>query len=254
MSILDVTYGFSDLSQFLRIALDLANYLTRTSPENAITLIRWTSDRYIASAERKRQTVATRLIFSQLNTLLALLRLESEKNVSLVEIRSAVYHEIPVIHELNFLVLLVRAGKFSEAIFLIKELAPIFLEQKGDPRLLLAYYELACLANLGGHEYSRALDILDSGYKLCSTLDRTSLQVRRFITFFEKVIEIFDELPAGQKTLVNGIPLDSLIVPGLIFDKDFLSEKFSTNPLSVLVEMSFQDVLQAEVPTDWLSS
>jgi hypothetical protein len=214
---------------------DFAKNTMEKFPELALELIKYATDIYHEKNKQGGQTIATKLAFSRLKMQAAQIRLRLGR-YSLFDVRSELFHNIPVIQELNFIIILIKTKNYLKATLFLTELAPLFIGERIDSRLALPFYELACLGYLGQKQYSKALEALDHGYALCQKLSKTSFQAVRYITFFEKIIKLFED--SQQSTEGIQLPeIEQLIVPGYIFDKAFLTHEMCPDPNGILVEL-----------------
>ena len=74
------------------------------------------------------------------------------------------------------------------------------------------------------------------GKRACATVGGglTSFQAIRYITFFEKIIKLFETSETNQNIDIGKI--EDLIVPGYIFDQIFLHESMCPDQEGILVE------------------
>lgn len=230
----EVTSKFAELGQALDIAQDYAKKTMKTYPDHTFKFISYVTSVYHERMKTQPQTITTRLAYSRLRMQAANILLE-KKDRSLANIRALLYHPIPVIHELNFIIVLIKNKHYLKATLFLTDLAPLFVGDRIDVRLALPYYELACLGYLGQKSYSKAFEALDRGYSLVQKLPKTSFQAVRFLTFFEKVIALFDKSNEGQR--IDIPDLEALFVPGYIFDKIFLSQEYAPDIDAILVEL-----------------
>lgn len=242
MSLLfDVTRQFTDLSHALDLIQDFSKQLKDSYPKEALEVINQTVEIYRKTSIEKL-TIATRFAFSRLKMQAATLRLEYFKSISLADIRAELYHPIPIIHELNFIIVLIKTKNYLKANLFLAELEPLFsVSNRVDIRLALPYYELATLGHLGQNQKYQALEALDHGYELAAQLPKLSFQATRFMTFFEKVMHLFESIDKSETTSFN---VEDLIVPGYIFDKIFLHTSMAPDPDSILVEFETPNVIE----------
>ena len=243
MALMDITNNFEELNYVLTLALNYASNLAKTKPDLVVPFIEQVIKLYKESNKAcKTKSIATRIAYSKLKMFLAQYRLEVLKDQNFADVRNIVFHNIPIIQELNFIVVLIKAKRYMKAAMFLQDISMLFIMNRVDPRLILPYYELVCLSNLGAGPtyYATALDALEKGYKISQTLPETTIQSSRFITLFEKVIGIFKS--GDDKSESNIVPpetlnIDELKVPGVIFDYIFLYEDNCSDPEGILVEM-----------------
>ena len=239
LSLIDITNNFDELNFFLTLALDYATNLALRKPEFVVPFIEKVMTNYKQSNKPcKTKSIATRIAYSKLNMFLAQYRFEVLKDQNFADVRNIVFHNIPIIQELNFIVVLIKAKRYIKAVMFLQDISMLFIMNRVDPRLILPFYELVCLSNLGAgpNYYANALDALEKGYKITQTLPETTIQSSRFITLFEKVIAIFK---SDDSTVVQpeSLDIEKLKVPGVIFDYIFLYEDNCADPEGILVEM-----------------
>ena len=242
-TLIDITYQFDELNYFLTLSLDYATNLALNQPDYVVPFIEKVITLYKASKKQcKTRSIATRLAYSRLKMFLAQFRLEVLKDQNFADVRNLVFHSIPIIQELNFIVVLIKAKRYLKATMFLQDISMLFVMNRVDPRLILPFYELVCLSNLGAgpNFYATALDALEKGYKITQTLPETTIQSSRFITLFEKVVSIFKpETDHGESVIVQpeNLDIEELKVPGVIFDYIFLYEDNCADPEGILVEM-----------------
>ena len=243
LSLMDIATNFEELNYFLTLALDYAKNLALKRPDTVVPFIEQVISLYKASDKAcKTKSIATRIAYSKLKMFLAQYRLEILKDQNFADVRNIVFHNIPIIQELNFIVVLIKAKRYMKAAMFLQDISMLFIMNRVDPRLILPFYELMCLSNLGSgaNNYATALDALEKGYKISQTLPETTIQSSRFITLFEKVITIFksDSEDDGSAVIQpENLDIDTLKVPGVIFDYIFLYEDNCPDPEGILVEM-----------------
>ena len=243
MSLLDITNNFEELNYVLTLALDYASTLAKRKPDFVVPFIEQVIKIYKESDKAcKTKSIATRIAYSKLKMFLAQYRLEVLKDQNFADVRNIVFHNIPIIQELNFIVVLIKAKRYMKAAMFLQDISMLFIMNRVDPRLILPYYELVCLSNLGAGPtyYATALDALEKGYKISQKLPETTIQSSRFITLFEKVIAIFKtdkNNPDSKIIQPENLNIDELKVPGVIFDYIFLYEDNCSDPEGILVEM-----------------
>lgn len=243
LTLIDVTIKFEELNFFLTLALDYAEILSKKKPDAVVPFIEKVLNLYKESDKAcKTKSIATRIAYSKLKMFLAQYRLEVLKDQNFADVRNIVFHSIPIIQELNFIVVLIKAGRYMKAAMFLQDISMLFIMNRVDPRLILPFYELMCLSNLGAgpNNYATALDALEKGYKITQTLPESTIQSSRFITLFEKVITIFkSDGETGDSKVVQpeSLDIDTLKVPGVIFDYIFLYEDNCPDPEGILVEM-----------------
>ncbi|MHA2365478.1 MAG: hypothetical protein ACXAC7_16090 [Candidatus Hodarchaeales archaeon] len=234
-SLLDMAIQFEDLSHALELTLGFAKRIRNKFPELVTELVQKTLDVYHNAPQP--QPVSTRLAFSRLKMYLAQLQLEINET-PLDEIRNMVFHCLPIIHELNFIVILIKAKQYMKASLFLQELSPLFESKKlTDITLALPYYELTCLANLGTKMFPASLEALEKGYQIAQQLPRTSVQATRFLTLFEKVIGFFDSNQGNEMAMSITTDLKEFKIPGVIFDKIFLDSSICKDHDGILVEI-----------------
>lgn len=230
-ALLDATARFDDLSHALNIASDFARTVRDEQPELVPQIIEKALTIYQAGP--MPQPIATRMAYSKLRMYLAQFRLEYVKDIMLADVRATVYHSIPIIQELNFILVLIKAKRYLKASLFLKEIAPLFeVQGRVDVRIALPFFELTCLANLGAKTYAPALEALDRGYAIAQQLPKATHQASRFITLFEKVVKFFDTKNEGDEPNV-----EELKVPGVIFDLIYLHTEYCPDPEGILVEV-----------------
>jgi hypothetical protein len=234
ISLFDVTSKFADLSHCLDIAQDFAKKTKDLFPDETLVFINHAVGVYQSKSKKTRQTIATRLAFSRLKMQAATLQLEHKKEYNLANVRAELFHNIPIVQELNFIIVFIKTENYLKATLFLSDLAPLFVGDRLDSRLTLPYYELACLGYLGQKQYSKALEALDKGYSLCQKLPKSSFQAVRYITFFEKIIKLFETTESDENIEIKNL-LD-LIIPGYIFDQIFLHESMCPDQDGILVE------------------
>ncbi|MFW9928392.1 MAG: hypothetical protein ACFFD1_03290 [Candidatus Thorarchaeota archaeon] len=174
MTLFDVTCQFDDLSHSLDLAQDFAKKTKERYPDQTLNFINYAVEVYRDASKKRSQTIATRLAFSRLKMQAATIRLEEKKDINLADVRAELYHTIPVIQELNFIVVLIKTENYLKATLFLTDLSSLFLGDRMDSRLTLPFYELACLAYLGQKQYAKALEALDQGYKMVQKLPKSS--------------------------------------------------------------------------------
>lgn len=231
-SILDMAIQFEDLSHTLDLILDFVKKVRSKFPNVVQPIIEQTLEIY--NKRPHPQPVATRMAYSRLKIYLAQFRLEYVRDINLSDIRANVFHCIPIIQELNFITILIKAKQYRKASLFLTEISPLF-EIQGQMNILIAlpFYELTCLANLGINSFKIALNALDKGKELLQRYQDKS-RVSRFITLFEKVITYFEKNPGLDH---SDHIVDELKLPGVIFDKIFLHSSYCIDPEGVLVEL-----------------
>ncbi|OLS28140.1 MAG: hypothetical protein HeimC3_01010 [Candidatus Heimdallarchaeota archaeon LC_3] len=234
-SLFDVTSKFADLSHCLDIAQDFAKKSKDKFPKETLDFIGNSLNVFKSTSKEGRHTIATRLAYSRLKMQAATLQLEHKKEYSLANVRAELFHSIPLIQELNFIIVLIKTENYLKATLFLVDLEPLFVGNKLDSRLALPYFELACLGYLGQKQFSKSLESLEKGYALCQKMSKSSFQAIRYITFFEKVIKLFESTEDNENIIIP--PFSELIVPGYIFDKIFLDKEFSPDSDSILVEL-----------------
>jgi hypothetical protein len=243
LSLMDITNQFDELNFVLGIGLDFATNLAKKKPEFVVPFVEKIMQIYRESDKQcKTKSIATRIEYSKLKMFLAQFRLEVLKDQNFADVRNLVYHSIPIIQELNFIVVLIKAKRYIKATMFLQDISMLFIMNRVDPRLILPFYELVCLSNLGAGPsyYATALDALEKGYKITQTLPELTIQSSRFITLFEKVIGNFKSPENKGETKVvqpENLDIDKLKVPGVIFDYIFLYEDNCADPEGILVEM-----------------
>lgn len=243
LTLMDIANNFDELNYFLTLTLDFATNLSNTKPDFVVPFIEKAMTLYKESDKPcKTRSIATRIAYSKLKMFLAQFRLEVLKDQNFADVRNIVYHNIPIIQELNFIVVLIKAKRYIKATMFLQDISMLFIMNRVDPRLILPFYELVCLSNLGAgpNYYATALEALEKGYKITQTLPESTIQSSRFITLFEKVVSIFKSPEAkGGSEIVQpeNLDIDSLKVPGVIFDYIFLFEDNCPDPEGILVEM-----------------
>ncbi len=243
LSLIDITNNFDELNYVLTLALDYATNLAKMKPDFVVPFIEKVITTYKQSNKAcKTKSIATRIAYSKLKMFLAQYRLEVLKDQNFADVRNIVFHNIPIIQELNFIVVLIKAKRYLKAVMFLQDISMLFIMNRVDPRLILPFYELVCLSNLGAGPtyYAIALDALEKGYKITQTLPETTIQSSRFITLFEKVIAIFKSDDNGKESKIvqpENLDIETLKVPGVIFDYIFLYEDNCADPEGILVEM-----------------
>lgn len=243
LSLMDITNQFDELNYVVTLALDFATNLATRKPDMVVPFIEKVMNQYKASTKPcKTRSIATRIAYSKLKMFLAQFRLEVLKDQNFADVRNLVFHNIPIIQEMNFIVVLIKAKRYIKATMFLQDISMLFMMNRVDPRLILPYYELVCISNLGAGPtyYSTALDALEKGYKITQTLPEVTIQSSRFITLFEKVISIFKSTDNKNNTKIvqpESLDINSLKVPGVIFDYIFLYEDNCPDPEGMLVEM-----------------
>ncbi len=243
LSLMDIATNFEELNYFLTLSLDYAENLAKKKPDSVVPFIEQVLSMYKESDKAcKTKSIATRIAYSKLKMFLAQYRLEVLKDQNFADVRNIVFHNIPIIQELNFIVVLIKAKRYMKAAMFLQDISMLFIMNRVDPRLILPFYELMCLSNLGAgpNYYATALDALEKGYKITQTLPETTIQSSRFITLFEKVISIFKSDSEDEGSAVvqpENLDIDELKVPGVIFDYIFLYEDNCSDPEGILVEM-----------------
>ena len=243
--LLEITQRFDDLGLFIDLALDYAKIIAIKRPETTVSFLNLVINNYKNSDKpSKTRSIATRIAYSKLKMFLAQFRLEVLKDQNLADVRAIVYHSIPLIQELNFILVLIKSKLYYKATMFLQDISMLFTTNRVDKRLILPYYELVCIANLGAGEqyYGVALDALDQGYKITQSLPEATIQSARFITLFEKVMGFFelgtDKSDKNKKPVLKSMPnIEELKVPGVIFDYIFLFESNCPDPEGILVEM-----------------
>ena len=243
LTLMEITNQFDELNYVLTLALDFATNLAKKRPEMVVPFIEKVIELYKKSNKPcKTKSIATRLAYSKLKMFLAQFRLEILKDQNFADVRNIVFHNIPIIQELNFIVVLIKAKRYVKATMFLQDISMLFMLNRVDPLLILPFYELVCLSNLGAGPsyYATALDALEIGYKITQTLPEITIQSSRFITLFEKVIAIFKSPDGKQGSKIvqpESLDIDVLKVPGVIFDYIFLYEDNCADPEGILVEM-----------------
>ena len=243
LTLMEITNQFDELNYVLTLGLDFATNLAKKKPEMVVPFIEKVIELYKQSNKPcKTKSIATRLAYSKLKMFLAQYRLETLKDQNFADVRNIVFHNIPIIQELNFIVVLIKAKIYVKATKFLQDISMLFMMNRVDTRLILRFYVFVCLSNLGAGPsyYATALDALEKGYKITQTLPEITIQSSRFITLFEKVIAIFKSPDGKEGSKIvqpESLDIDTLKVPGVIFDYIFLYEDNCADPEGILVEM-----------------